>query len=62
MNGTSIATNSTGKLLHALSSKWTTNGYAGAGVGMAKAVRGQFVTYKLLSAADIARIYARLAP
>lgn len=62
LNGVSIGTSSTQNLAQALSSVWTTNGYAGGATGMAKAVRGQFVTYKLLSAADIARIYAATAP
>lgn len=62
VNGTQTATNSTGKLVHAVSSKWTTNGYAGGTTGGAGARRGVFITYKLLSATDIARLYGRLAP
>ena len=62
LNGTAIATSSTQNLAQALASVWTTNGYAGGPTGMAKAVRGQFVTYKLLSAADIARISAAVGP
>ena len=62
LNGISIASSSTARLAQALVSVWTTNGYAGGIVGMDKAVRGAFVTYKLLSAADIARITAGMAP
>lgn len=62
LNGASIATSSVERLPQALSSVWTTNGYAGGATGMAKAVRGQVVTYKLLSPGDIARISAATAP
>lgn len=62
MNGSQIGTGSSLRLAQALSSKWTSNGYAGGATGAAKSIRGQFITYKLLSGADIARIYARLGP
>ncbi len=62
VNGTETSTASNLKLAQALSSKWTTNGYVGGLSGAAKSTRGFFVTYKVLSAADIARLYAGLAP
>lgn len=62
VNGVQVGTGSTMRLAQGLSSVWSTNGYAGATGGSASATRGVFVTYKLLSAADIARIYARTAP
>lgn len=62
MNGAQIGTGSSLRLAQALSSVWTSNGYAGGSVGAAKSIRGQFITYKLLSAADVARIYGVLAP
>lgn len=46
----------------ALSSVWSTNGYAAASAAGAGSTRGVFVTYKLLSPADIARISAATAP
>lgn len=60
INGSSIGTRSTEALVQALSSVWTSNGYASGSNGGAKAMRGQFVTYKVLSAPDIARIYAAI--
>ena len=62
LNGSQIGTGSSMRLAQALSSKWTSNGYVGGSVGSAKSIRGQLITYKLLSGADIARIYARLGP
>ncbi len=62
VNGISVATISTQRLIQALSSKWSTNGATGAVAASASSVRGFLVTYKALSAADIARIYARLGP
>lgn len=62
VNGVAGGTSSTQNLAQALASVWTTNGYAGGGVGAAKSVRGQFVTYKALSGTDVARINAALAP
>lgn len=61
-NGVQVGTSSVVNLAQALSSQWSTNGYANASVGQAKAVRSAFVTYKALSAADLARIYAAMAP
>lgn len=62
VNGVSVGTSSVMRLPQALSSVWSTNGYAAAVGGSAGATRGVFVTYKLLSAADIARISAATAP
>lgn len=61
INGVPSDTSSTMRLAQALSSVWSTNGYAGASAAGAGSTRGVFVTYKLLSAADIARIYANTA-
>lgn len=61
VNGSQTAVATNHRLVHALSSKWSTNGYVGGSVGAAKATRGFFVTYKLLSADDIARLYGTLA-
>lgn len=62
VNGIQAGQFTSDPLAHALASVWSTNGYAGAAVGQAGSVRGVFVTYKLLSASDIARIYASMAP
>lgn len=62
LNGSSIASSSTQNLAQALTSVWTTNGYALGVLGMAKSIRGEFITYKLLSAADVARINAAVGP
>lgn len=62
INGVPSDTSSTMRLAQALSSVWSTNGYAGASAAGAGSTRGVFVTYKLLSAADIARISAATAP
>lgn len=62
LNGASVNSSSTLGLAQALSSVWTTNGYAGGAGGVAGSTRGVFVTYKLLSAADIARLYAAVGP
>jgi len=62
VNGVQTATHSTARLAQALSNKWSTNGYVGGSTGAACSVRGVFITYKLLSATDIARLYGRLAP
>ena len=61
VNGAQVASTSTQRLAQALSSKWSTNGYVDASLGTVRSTRGDFVTYKVLSAADIARIYAGLA-
>lgn len=62
VNGVSVGTSSVMRLPQALVSVWSTNGYAVAVGGSAGATRGVFVTYKLLSPADIARISAATAP
>ena len=62
VNGVSVGTSSTMRLAQALSSVWSTNGYAAASGGSAGSTRGVFVTYKLLSAADVARISAAVGP
>src|SRR5574343_1040648 len=64
VNGVSVGTSSTMRLAQALSSVWSTNGCAAAAnaPGSNASVRGAVVTYTLLSAADIARIYAATAP
>jgi hypothetical protein len=64
LNGVQVGTSSTMRLAQALSSVWSTNGCAAAANAPAAnaSTRGAFVTYKLLSAADIARIYAATAP
>ncbi len=61
VNGVQVGTSSTMRLANTLSSKWSTNGYAGSG-GAASATRGEFITYKALSAADIVRLYNTVAP
>lgn len=63
VNGVSAGSSSTMKLAQAFATKWSTNGQADSGGGAtASSTRGFFVTYKALSADDVARIYARLAP
>ena len=63
VNGVQVGTSSALSLANtALSSVWSTNGYAAASAAGAGSTRGVFVTYKLLSAADIARISAATAP
>ena len=62
LNGVQVNSSSSMNLAQALSSVWSTNGYAGASGGSAGSTRGVFVTYKLLSAADVARISAATAP
>lgn len=64
VNGAQVAQSTTMRLAQALSSVWSTNGCAAAANAPASnaSVRGAFVTYKLLSAADIVRIYGATAP
>lgn len=64
VNGVAAGSSSTMRLAQALSSVWSTNGCAAAANAPASnaSIRGAFVTYKLLSAADISRIYAATAP
>ena len=62
VNGVQVGQSSVLTLPQALSSVWSTNGYALAAVAGAGSTRGVFVTYKLLSAADIARISAAVGP
>lgn len=62
LNGSLVNSSSTMNLAQALSSVWSSNGYAGASGASASSIRGVFITYKVLSGADIARIYARLGP
>lgn len=62
VNGVQVGTSSTMRLAQALASVWSTNGYAGGVAAGAGSTRGVFVTYKLLSAADIARISAATGP
>lgn len=62
INGVPSDTSSTMRLAQSLSSVWSTNGYAAASAAGAGSTRGVFVTYKLLSPADIARISAATAP
>ena len=62
LNGTQVNSSSAMNLAQALVSVWSTNGYAAASGGSAGSTRGVFVTYKLLSPADIARISAATAP
>lgn len=59
VNGTEIGNINTLPLI-AGTFKWTSNGYAGGALGSAKSIAGQALTYKLLSAADISRIYSYL--
>lgn len=61
VNGTQTATSSLYRLAQALSGKWSTNGYVGGVTGGVKSTRGVFITYKVLSAADITRLYGKLA-
>lgn len=62
VNGTQVGTSTVMSLAQGLSSVWSTNGYAAASGGSASSVRGAFVTYKRLSAADIARIALAVGP
>lgn len=62
VNGTNVGSSAVLRLASAMSLVWTTNGYQGGATGNASSMRGQLVTYKLLSAADIARIYAAVSP
>ena len=62
VNGVQVGTSSVQALANATPSVWSTNGYAAASGGSAGSTRGVFVTYKLLSAADVARISAATAP
>lgn len=64
LNGdAAVASSTTMVLAGSMLGKWVTNGLEGSPFCPANtATRGFFVTYKALSAADIARIYARLAP
>lgn len=63
-DGVEVASSSAMRLPQALASVWSTNGAALAASAPAttSATRGVFVTYKLLSAADVARITAATAP
>lgn len=63
-DGVQVATSSAMRMPQALVSVWSTNGAAAAFSAPAttSATRGVFVTYKLLSPADIARITAATAP
>lgn len=61
VNGVQKGTSSSQKLVQALVSRWSTNGYQSGG-STNQAVRGVFVTYKLLSTADLVRIYAAIIP
>lgn len=64
-DGVQVATSSALRMPQALVSVWSTNGAAAAFSAPAAttaSVRGVFVTYKLLSPADIARITAATAP
>ena len=62
LNGVQFGQSSVMALASAFSSKWSTNGYTAAAAAGAGSTRGVFVTYKLLSPADIARISAATAP
>ncbi len=63
VNGVQVGTSSAQNLAQGLSSVWSTNGYAAAGApATAGSVRGFFVTYKALSVADTARLYAAVGP
>lgn len=62
VDGVAVGSSSGMRLPQAQSSVWSTNGVAGAGIASARSMRGAFVTYKLLSASDVARIYAATAP
>ena len=61
VNGAEVTSTSTQRLAQALSSKWSTNGYVDASLGTVRSTRGDFITYKVLSAADIARLWGKLA-
>lgn len=63
-DGAQVAQSTAMRLPQALASVWSTNGAAAAASAPAttSATRGVFVTYKLLSAADIARITGATAP
>lgn len=62
-DGVQVAQSSAMNLVQALSSQWSTNGSTGAtNFSGPSAMRGAFVTYKLLSAADVARITAAVGP
>lgn len=64
-DGVQVATSSAMRMPQALVSVWSTNGAAlaaGAPAATNSSTRGVVVTYKLLSAADVARIYAATAP
>lgn len=62
VNGSQVGQSTAMGLAQALSSVWSTNGMAGAVGGSAGSVRGAFVTYKLLSASDVARITSAVGP
>lgn len=63
INGSSVGTRSTEALASGLSSMWASNGYGGSVAnGGNKSIRGMFITYKLLSGADITRINAAISP
>ncbi len=62
LNGVPFQSSSVLGLSSALASVWSTNGYAAASAAGAGSTRGVFITYKLLSASDIARISAATAP
>lgn len=62
VGGVSVGTTATMRLAQAVVSRWSTNGYANAAGGTATATRGAFVTYKRLSAADVARITLAVGP
>lgn len=63
VNGTSVGSRAAEALAHGLSSRWASNSYGGTVAnGGSKSIRGMFVTYKLLSGADISRIYAAIPP
>lgn len=58
VDGVSIATSSVMNLAQANPGTWSTNGGQSASLGAPSSTRGFFVTYKLLTPADIARLYA----
>lgn len=62
INGSQVGQSTTMGLAQALVSVWSLNGMAGAVGGSAGSLRGAFVTYKLLSASDVARISAAVGP
>lgn len=62
-DGVQVAQSSTMNLVQALASQWSTNGSTGAtNFSGPSSMRGAFVTYKLLSAADVQRITAAVGP